>query len=359
MLHGAPAQGARLWRSMASDKPVAIVADEIYLEHRPGPAHPERPERLEAIYSALAQYDRRRHLINLSPRRATEEELALVHSPKHIELIKQTSGKVVRLDPDTSTSSRSYEVALYAVGALLSAIDALLSGQAQRCFAFIRPPGHHAEPSRAMGFCLFNNVAIAAAYALAKGIKRVLVVDFDLHHSNGTQAAFYHDPRVLYISTHQYPYYPGTGSFTEIGTGEGKGFTLNFPLPAGTGDHTCNRIYSDIVAPICEQYSPELVLVSAGFDPYFEDPLGGLKLTAEGFAGIARTIISIANRSAKGRALFALEGGYSLKGLSESSLLVLDELLELGERRFEWREEPLFRQLFESAGNYFSNYWKI
>ncbi len=359
MLYGAPCESADLWRSMASDKRVAIVADKIYLEHRPGPAHPERPERLEAIYSALDRYNRRQLLMNLSPRRATEEELALVHSRKHIELIKQTSGRTVRLDPDTSTSPRSYEVSLYAAGALLSAVDAVLSEQAQRCFAFIRPPGHHAEPRRAMGFCLFNNVAIAAAYALAKGIKRVLIVDFDLHHGNGTQAAFYHDPRVLYVSTHQYPYYPGTGGFTEVGADKGKGFTLNFPLPAGTGDDTCNRIYSDIVAPISGQYAPELVLVSAGFDPYFDDPLGGLNLTAEGFAGIARTIIAIANRSAKGRAVFALEGGYSLKGLSESSLLVLDELVEAGEKQFDWREEPLFLELFESARNRFSHYWKI
>ncbi|AEH45762.1 histone deacetylase superfamily [Thermodesulfatator indicus DSM 15286] len=306
---------------------IAIVKDEIFLKHNPGEYHPERPERLEKIYSRLEKPDINNLYKILAPREATFEELTWNHSPEYVKTVQQTSGQSVQLDADTATSPESYEAAIKAVGAQFVGLDAIFSDQAKQVFALVRPPGHHAEYDRAMGFCLFNNVALAAHYALKKlGLKRILIVDWDLHHGNGTQKSFYHHREVLFFSSHQYPYYPGTGTVEEIGEGEGKGFTVNVPLPAGCGDLEYATVYRQILLPIAERFKPELVLVSAGFDIYFGDPLGGMQVTPIGVAYLARLVKQIADKHCNGRLLLTLEGGYSLQGLADSLAAVLFEL---------------------------------
>jgi acetoin utilization deacetylase AcuC-like enzyme len=340
---------------------IGCVADVKFLEHDTGPGHPERPERLKAIYHGLENYAHKEVLVEVPARMASDDELRLVHTEEHIERIRRTQGTARQhLDPDTIASPKSHEVACLAAGAVLAAVDAVFAGQFQRAFAFVRPPGHHAEPDRAMGFCLFNNIAIAAAYALKKySLRRVLVVDFDVHHGNGTQVAFYDSSQVLYLSTHQYPFYPGTGAFQEVGRGEGTGYTINIPCSAGMDDHTYNKIYAEILAPIAEQYQPELVLVSAGFDPYIDDPLAGMRVTVPGFRGLARTILGVADRCSQGRALFVLEGGYNLDGLRDGALGVLDEMSGLDQPEFVWKTTAPFTAVVQAAKRYFAPYWKL
>ena len=295
-----------------------IVFDPLFLEHDTGPYHPECKERLISIGDGLKTYRFADHLLRLKVRAASEQELHLIHPLSHIARVQKSAGKsFTQFDSDTVAGARSYEVALGAVGSILEMVDALFSDQIQNGFAFVRPPGHHAEPERAMGFCLFSNIAIAAAYALQKfKIARVLVIDFDVHHGNGTQAAFYDRKDVLYISTHQFPLYPGTGNFSEIGSGSGKGFTLNFPLPAGTDDSTYNLIFQQIIDPVGQAYKPDLILVSAGFDAYTEDPVAGMDVSPKGFAGIVKCILNLADKVCQGKVIFALEGGYHLAGLA-------------------------------------------
>jgi acetoin utilization deacetylase AcuC-like enzyme len=261
------------------------------------------------------------------PRPATFEELHRVHTPTHVRSILLTENRTHQFDPDTRASPRSYEAALHAAGAVTDAVDRVLAGDLQRAFCVVRPPGHHAEAGRATGFCLFNNVAVGAAHALAAGLERVMVVDFDVHHGNGTQAIFWEDPRVLYVSSHAYPFYPGTGSVNEVGGGPGRGFTVNLPLPGGCGDNEYCRVYREVVEPIGRAFDPELVLVSAGFDAYGGDPLAGMALTARGYAELASVCLDLAGGAAQGRAVFALEGGYNLEGLAESGAAVAGQLL--------------------------------
>jgi acetoin utilization deacetylase AcuC-like enzyme len=308
---------------------LAIIKDDRYLEHNAGEGHPESPNRLRVIHDLILQEFNNLPLI--PPRLATESELALVHEPKYIRMVAGTEGRPhSQLDPDTGLSARSYEVARLAAGGLLNAVDTLLQTPGttlpvpNSIFAFVRPPGHHAEASRAMGFCLFNNVAIAAAYAGEKyGLKRILIVDWDLHHGNGTQHAFYDDPGVLYFSSHQYPYYPGSGSCDEVGSGAGEGFTVNAPFPHGFGDQEYLAVYERTLKPISLEYRPELVLVSAGFDPYFKDPLGGMGVTGDGFGGLASIVRNIAETTCGGKVLIALEGGYDPAGLREGVRAVM------------------------------------
>src|SRR5262245_49441527 len=286
-----------------------IILDDLFLQHDTGTFHPERKERLLSIKEGLRTYQHQDSLLRLKPRLASESELELIHPPSYIRHIQATAGKPSsQLDPDTVTSSMSYEVARYAAGSLLALIDAVFAGEIGNGFAFTRPPGHHAEPERVMGFCLFSNAAIGAAYALQKyKLSRVLVVDFDVHHGNGTQKAFYHRRDVLYVSTHQFPHYPGTGDFPEIGAGAGAGFTVNFPLPARTGDATYNLIFEKVLVPIAEAYRPDLVLVSAGYDAHVDDPLAGMEVTPDGFSGISQTIVSLAEKLCGGKVVFVLE----------------------------------------------------
>jgi acetoin utilization deacetylase AcuC-like enzyme len=310
---------------------VSIVKDERYLEHHPGDGHPESPNRLRVIHDLIdLEFST---LPRIPARFATMDELALIHDPFYIQAVAATQGvPFTRLDPDTALSARSFEIALLAAGGLLQATDVLLDPAPgprplASIFAFVRPPGHHAEPSRGMGFCLFNNVAVAAAYAKEQyGLKRILIIDRDLHHGNGTQRAFYEDPTVLYFSSHQHPYYPGSGNFEDAGSGEGEGFTVNAPFPRGFGDAEYVRVYEAILKPIALEFKPELILVSAGFDPFIKDPLGGMKVTADGFGALTAIILDLARRTC-GRLLFALEGGYNPEGLRSGVRSVLHTLL--------------------------------
>jgi len=311
---------------------LAIIKDDRYLEHNAGDGHPESPDRLRVIHGLVDREFSSLPLI--PPRLATQSDLALVHDPFYIQAVANTAGRThSQLDPDTGLSARSYEIACLAAGGLLQGIDALLTHDPgtrtpRSIFAFVRPPGHHAEPERGMGFCLFNNVAIAAMYAKEQyGLKRILIVDWDLHHGNGTQRAFTDDPGVLFFSSHQYPYYPGSGGFNEVGSGKGEGFTVNAPFPTGFGDAEYVSVYTKILKPIALEYEPELVLVSAGFDPFVKDPLGGMKVTGEGFGALAGIVQDIARQACDGKVLITLEGGYNPEGLRNGVRAVLQTLL--------------------------------
>ncbi len=303
---------------MAESK-TAVVWDPRYLEHDMGFGHPESPARLKAVQGVLETPQLRENLNFLSPRFATLDEIAMVHDFEYVHKIEKTAGREIQLDPDTSTSPGSWDAARLAVGGLLGCVDAVYDRSAKNAFAFVRPPGHHAERERAMGFCLFNNVAIAAEYALrTKNAKRVAIMDYDVHHGNGTQWSFYDRADVLYVSTHRYPFYPGTGSRQEEGKDAGKGFTLNVPFLGGEGDHEYLMAFENEVLPALRDYAPDLLLVSAGFDAHRLDPLGGMNVTAEGFAHMTQGLMDIADQVCGGRTVLVLEGGYSLKGLSES-----------------------------------------
>jgi acetoin utilization deacetylase AcuC-like enzyme len=307
---------------------VAIVKDDRYLAHDPGDGHVESPNRLRVIHDLIEREFSELPLIR--PRYAEHSELALVHDPSYIQSIADTiNTPFTRLDPDTALSAKSYETALLAAGGLLQAVDALLApGAPDAVFAFVRPPGHHAESSRGRGFCVFNNVAIAAEYAREKyGLNKILVIDWDLHHGNGTHRMFYGDPGVLFFSSHQYPHYPGSGNYEEVGSGPGEGFTVNAPFPRGFGDAEYIRVYETILAPIAVEYRPEFIIVSAGFDSFVNDPLGGMKVTGDGFGALAGIAQGIAQSTCGGRLLFSLEGGYNPEGLRSGVRSVLQALL--------------------------------
>jgi len=252
-----------------------------------------------------------------APRPATRRELLALHSPAHLDAVERTAGLPrCRLDADTATSARSFEAACLAAGAAIGATEAVLSGAARGAFALVRPPGHHAEAGAAMGFCLFNNVAVAAAHAVAEcGCRRVLILDPDIHHGNGTQHAFDERADVLYVSSHRFPYYPGTGWFDETGRGPGAGFTLNLPMPMGLGDADLLHLYRRAVGPVVAAFRPELILVSAGFDTWAADPLGDLAITAAGFAALYALFRGWADEHCPGRLVCALEGGYDPAGV--------------------------------------------
>jgi len=306
-----------------------VVKDPLYMEHRPSEFHPESPQRLEVLYEMLEEPEVKEAFLKVTPRSCEREDLERVHAGAYIDLVASTAGKpLTSLDPDTQTSPKSYEAALLAAGGCLEAVDEILSGEIQNVFAMVRPPGHHAETDRAMGFCLFNNVAVAARYAQEKhGLSKVMIVDWDLHHGNGTQRSFYEDPTVLYASTHQYPYYPGTGAFEEVGRGSGEGFTVNVPLRPGHGDAEYAGIFRRIISPVGEAFEPDLLIVSAGFDIYRGDPLGGMGVSPEGFALLTRILKNMASEVCDGKLLVALEGGYNLEGLRGAGKAVLLELL--------------------------------
>ncbi len=343
---------------------VGVVVDKRYMLHQMGPFHPESPKRLEAIYKAIESLGPIYELIE--PRPATYEELLWVHEASYVELIASTSGKPhVQLDPDTSTCPYSYEVALLAVGGVLEAVDWSLRQGQGRAFALVRPPGHHAERDRAMGFCLFNNVAVAARYAQrVHGLRKVLIVDWDLHHGNGTQKAFWEDPTVLYFSTHQYPYYPGTGHYKEIGDGEGKGFTVNCPLRIGCDDLDYANLFRHHLLPIARKFNPQLILVSAGFDPYYRDPLGGMKVTERGFWRLTDLLLSLAAELGV-PIVFALEGGYHVEGLARCVEYVLrrlaDEMLFDGKAIMKEEDQALgrIRQLLDTFREPLRPYWDL
>jgi acetoin utilization deacetylase AcuC-like enzyme len=307
---------------------VAWYDHSIFREHDSGPAHPERPERLDAAVRGLREAGLLDRIESREPREATREELLLVHAPAYVDAVAATEGHTVRFDLDTQASPRTYRAALRAAGAVVQATEALLDGEVDRAFCAVRPPGHHAEADRAMGFSFFNTVAVAAAVALGRGLRRVAIVDFDVHHGNGSQHRFEDDPRVLYLSSHEYPFYPGTGALDEQGRGAGWGFTVNLPMPSGLGDRAYARVYREIALPIVRAYDPELVLVSVGFDPYREDPLAGMDVTETGFAELTAICLEMAAGAAGGKAVFVLEGGYALEGIARSAAAVVSVLLD-------------------------------
>jgi len=310
-----------------------IVKDERYLNHHMGGFHPESPKRLEVIYAMLREPDMAGKFVEVPVREATREELLLVHSSPYIDKLAATAGKdYVYLDPDTQTAAGSYEAALLAAGGLCQAINMVAAGELDNAFALIRPPGHHAEKSQAMGFCLFNNIAVGARYAQETlRLNRILVIDWDLHHGNGTQHSFEDDPSILYFSTHQSPYYPGTGAFSETGVGRGEGYTVNVPLSVGCGDDEYVGIFEKILQPVALEFNPELILVSAGFDIHTGDPLGGMNVTPKGFAGLTRSIMDMAKSCCGGKMVITLEGGYNVEGQRDAVREVLKEMSGLSE----------------------------
>jgi acetoin utilization deacetylase AcuC-like enzyme len=306
----------------------AYVYDPSYLEHnRPG--HVECRERLETTMQVLDQRGLLEKLVHIQPAPVPAEHLLAVHHEHYVKLARDVAGRGGgNLDPDTYLNGRSYDVALLAAGGLLDLVDAILDGKADNGFALVRPPGHHALPGRGMGFCLFNNVAVAAQYALKhRGLSRILIADFDLHHGNGTQEIFYATDEVMYFSTHQYPYYPGTGHWSEIGAAAGEGFTVNVPLLAGVGDEGYESVFDEVLYPIAERYLPQFILVSAGFDAHWRDPLGMMQLSAAGYGSLAGTLKQMAEELCDGRLAFTLEGGYDLQGLAHSIAAVMQALL--------------------------------
>jgi acetoin utilization deacetylase AcuC-like enzyme len=303
-----------------------LIHSDRFLDHQPPPGHPERIERGQVMRAIAAAWQQRGRIVQ-APRPATHVELRRVHSDAHLAAIDKTAGRAASLDPDTYTSPDSRDVALLAAGAAIAGVDAIVQSRTTRVLALVRPPGHHAERERAMGFCLYNSVAAAAAHALALGIERVVVMDYDVHHGNGTQWIFYDDPRVLYISTHQYPFYPGTGAAEDVGLGKGAGFTLNVPLEAGSTDGDYSEVFKTLVVPAIDQFRPELMLISAGFDAHERDPLARMRLSASGYAGLTKTLCDAADRHCHGRIVAVTEGGYDLTALKaclESSITVLD-----------------------------------
>jgi acetoin utilization deacetylase AcuC-like enzyme len=306
---------------------VALYDDPLFREHDSGFGHPERPERLDALRRGVREAGLEQRLGLLAPRPATGAELLRVHTEEHVAHVAATRGRTVRFDPDTQAGPKSYEAALAAAGAVIDAIDRVLDGELDRAFCAVRPPGHHATADRAMGFCLFNNVAAAAAHAIHRGLKRVAIVDIDVHHGNGTQDIFWEDPRVLYVSSHAYPFYPGTGALDETGEGAGRGFTVNLPFPGGMGDGEYARVYGEIVEPIGKAFDPELVLVSCGFDAHRADPLAPMDLTAAGYAHLMAVCLGVAGGAAEGKVVVALEGGYLLEGIARAGAAVVSVLL--------------------------------
>ena len=302
---------------------VILIHTDRFAEHQTPPGHPERPERAE-VMDAIANRWRDRGTEIVAPREATTEQLARVHDRDYLRRISETVGRSSQLDPDTYTSPESHEVALLAAGAAIDGVERVMAGSHRAAMALVRPPGHHAERNRAMGFCLYNNVAIAAAHARAQGAAKVAIVDYDVHHGNGTQHIFESNPHVLYISMHQSPYYPGTGAADEVGREAAKGFTVNVPIEVGAVDEDYHVVFTQVVLPILRQFEPDLLLVSAGFDAHERDPLGGMRVSTAAFGAMAMELRAVADECCRGRIVAVTEGGYDLHALAAS----LDASLE-------------------------------
>lgn len=348
---------------------VAYVTHPDYAKHLTPPGHPERPERIRAVQDAVDRADLDDHLLRIQPEPISLDLLTAVHSPRYVDHFREVSRSGGgALDPDTVFSGGSFEIALLSAGGAVGAVRAVLEGKPgkpdspSRAFAAVRPPGHHALPARGMGFCLFNNVACAATAALEDwGRSRVLILDWDVHHGNGTQEIFYGSNAVLFVSLHQEYWYPGTGGIEETGTGDGEGFTVNIPLPAGTGNEGYRHVFEEVVLPLAQAFSPELLLISAGYDAHADDPLGGMELTASGFY----TLTDLALKGHANPAVAVLEGGYDLKSLSSSVLTTLSAMA--GVRRPSPQPEPapkeisysVIRERVRAVRGVVRNYWNI
>ncbi|HEY0753626.1 MAG TPA: histone deacetylase [Ktedonobacteraceae bacterium] len=319
----------------------ALIYDPIFLEHITPGEHPEQPERLRVALEVLTRLNwmEREGLTHLAPRAASVEELALIHTPAYIQRVQHAAERAGRLAAesgqesrffatDTYVSARSYEAAIYAAGAGLTAVDAVLQGTVANAYCLVRPPGHHALADNAMGFCLFNNVAIAARYAIERhSLERVMIIDYDVHHGNGTQDVFYADPRVLYFSTHQAPFYPGTGLSSERGSGAALGTTVNVPLPAATDFGPFEAVFRQVLAPLAERFNPQLILVSAGFDAHWTDPLGEMYLSTAAFAKLNEIILDLADELCAGRVIMVQEGGYNIEAMAACTATCINQLL--------------------------------
>jgi acetoin utilization deacetylase AcuC-like enzyme len=309
----------------------ALMADPVFREHLQGRRHPECPERFDAVMEGLADAGRISRMMRVEARAASQEDLTLCHTPEYLRIALEdvASGRPYLSTGDTEITRNSWSVAACAAGGVLAAVDAVMTGAAQNAFCAVRPPGHHATASRGMGFCLLNNVALAARHAQRRhGVERVLIVDWDVHHGNGTQEIFYQDPSVFFFSSHQWPLYPGTGRADETGDGPGAGTTMNFPLPAGSGRKQIFAAVEGSLVPAAERFRPGLVLISAGFDSRVGDPLGGFTLQDRDFADLTRVVMGIAERHADGRVVSVLEGGYGLTGLKSAAAAHVEALIE-------------------------------
>lgn len=304
----------------------AFITDPSHVAHLSS-GHPERPERLQSIVAQLEARGLRQRMVELVPREATDAELLRVHHQSLLDAVARAAERSAWLDPDTYTTPESLGIARRAAGGLLVAVEAVLAGDVENAFVAMRPPGHHATPDRPMGFCLYNNVAVAAAAALQAGVERLAILDWDVHHGNGTQDAFEADPRVLYVSTHAAPFYPGTGGLEEIGVGAGAGSVINIPLPHGTGDAAVVAAYEQVALPALERHRPELVLVSSGWDAHARDPLGSLNVTTWGYTQVARMAVEAAQHLCGGRVVVALEGGYDTHALAWCASGLVEVLL--------------------------------
>jgi acetoin utilization deacetylase AcuC-like enzyme len=335
------------------------------MSHVTPAAHPERPERIERLLELVDRLDVIGAVEFPSERKAAREELERVHTGEHVDLIAESAQRdTTMLDPDTHTSPESYPIALHAAGALLDLIDAVMEGRIGNGFAAVRPPGHHAEADQAMGFCLFNNIAVAARHLIDRhGLERVLIVDYDVHHGNGTQNTFYHDPRVLFVSLHQYPFYPGTGAAEETGGGDGRDYTVNIPFPGGLGDTDYLAAFDRVVVPIARRFEPEFVLVSAGFDAHWADPLAGMQVTEKGFVGMSRRLLAVAHECCSGRCVATLEGGYNLNALSLCVGKVLEAMATYDDDAFDAASDPGYEAmangLLSHVVSIHADAWKI
>jgi len=339
----------------------AIVADRNYMNHEPGRHHPERPERIAAMIEMTANLSRDGLKLH-APREASADELRLSHTPEYLAAVERTDGiERFDFDPDTHSSAATWHTARLATGGVLTAVEAVLDGDADNGFAIVRPPGHHARPGQAMGFCFFNNVAVAARWLIEnRALRRVLVLDWDVHHGNGTQEMFFATPSVLYMSIHQYPFYPGTGWLDEIGSGAGAGFTVNAPFPATLGDAEYLSVFDDLLLPIARQYRPEFVLVSAGFDCHHRDPLGGMRVTEAGFTAMTRRLKRLAAECCDGKVVAVLEGGYDLKALADGGRALIDELgRDVDEPIDDTSGNARITPLIDGARRVLSPYWRL
>ncbi|HEY9206578.1 MAG TPA: histone deacetylase [Candidatus Methanoperedens sp.] len=341
-----------------SEKRTGIIYHPDYLKHETG-LHPERKERLLSIIAHLKDTGMMKRLALVRPRYAGPDEIQYIHTPGYIERVKKYSEMELQLDLDTILSKESYNVALLAAGGAITAVDSVLDGL-DSAFALVRPPGHHALPDKGMGFCIFNNIAIAARHAQKKGKKRVLIVDWDVHHGNGTQEAFYENPSVLYFSTHEYPHYPGTGWLDEVGSGEGEGYNINVPLPAGTDDSGFAAAFEEILIPAALEFRPDMILISAGQDACADDGLARMRMSPEGFGVLASIVKSIANKTCNGKVVATLEGGYDLRLLASSVAAVLEVFMgrePVGEKIL--KPGPRVRDRLDEIKKVQSQYWNL
>lgn len=364
---------------------LALVRDDRFKEHLTPDLHPEAPGRVQAIDKAYFTSRLEGSVKEISPRPAGEDEISMVHKPEYIEDLNKESSvasrndRIVQIDADTFMSPKTYDLAKLAVGAGMVGVETVLEGVSKSAFVSVRPPGHHALVDRAMGFCFFNNIAIAARYAQKKGqLERILIVDWDVHHGNGTQEIFYDDPSVCFISFHQYPFWPpDCGWYTEDGKGEGRGYNINIPLPAGTGDRGYLSAFEEIVEPVCLEFKPQLILLSAGYDAHVLDPLGQQRISTKGFAAMSQRLLNLAHQNNAGLVCF-LEGGYNVKALSEAcvaTMTVLEadrkgsslpgEIMELNlaterdsDDLLDDRNPGLVDQRIKDVRRHFARYWR-